>query len=103
MRDASRFNARTVGRSRAVFFSLAAVAVAGAILASVSGLVFGAGTASARSNIFIPYWNTAMSHNVPHWDDGCNCYSGYDSIFDGFDRSYDLFPPDNVLRLSAPP
>ncbi len=102
MRDARRFNARTIGRSRRMFFSLAAVIVAGALVAAVFGLAFGASTASARSTIFIPYWNTAMFHNVPHFDDGCECYSGYDSVFDGFDRDFGLFPPDNVLRLSPP-
>ena len=100
MRDARRFNVRAIGRVRAL---LAAAIVAGALVASVSVLAFGTGSASARSTIFIPYWNTAMSHNQPHWDDGCMCYSGYDSVFDGFDRDFGLFPPDNVLRLSAPP
>ena len=99
MRYAKSFNARTSGRVRAL---LAAVIVTGALVVSASILVFGTSPAAARSNIFIPYWNTAMSHNVPHWDDGCECYNGYDSIFDGFDRDFGLFPPDNVLALSVP-
>jgi hypothetical protein len=101
MKDASRLNARRIGRTRTALLLAGAVAV-GALFVGLSGMVFGAGTASARTNIFIPYWNTAMSHNVPHWDDGCECYSGTDSVFDGFDRSYMLFPPDNVLDLSPP-
>ena len=102
MGDASRFNARTIGRSRTVFFSLAAVVVVGAIAVAVSGLAFGASTASARSNSFIPYWYTQTSHQQPHWDDGCLCYSGHDTVVDGFDRSFDFIPSDNALRLSPP-
>lgn len=104
MRDTSRFNARTIRRLRAALLpSLAGLVVVGAIMVGVSGLVFGAGTASARSNSFIPFWYTSMTHQQAHWDDGCECYNGYDTIVDGYDRAFGwLFPPDNAMLLSPP-
>jgi hypothetical protein len=67
---------------------------------AASVLAFGTHTASARSTIFIPYWYTQTSHQEPHWNG--QFYDGYDTVVDGFDRSYDLFPPDNALRISPP-
>jgi hypothetical protein len=101
MRDAESSNRGTKERRRAAFSPWmigGIVVVAVVVVASV--LAFGARTASARQSIFIPYWYTQTSHQQAHFDDGCECYSGYDTIVDGFDRSYDLFPPDNALDLS---
>ncbi len=77
--------------------------VAGALAVSVSFLVFGAGAASARTTQKIPYWDTVVSNQTPHWDDGCECYSGYDTNITGFDRDFGMFPPDNVAKISPPP
>ena len=94
MRDASRFNARAM---------LAGVVVVGAIVVAVSGLAFGAGKASARSSSFIPFWYTVMTHQQAHWDEGCNCFKGYDTVTDGFDRDFgsSYFPPE-FIHLSPP-
>jgi hypothetical protein len=102
MREASRFDARKIGRSRTALLLTGAVLV-GALFAAVSGLGFGAGTASARSTQKIPYWNTVVTTLTHHWDDGCECYNGYDTNIMGFDRDFGMFPPDNVAKISPPP
>lgn len=99
MRDANSFNSGSVWRSRKFLASLGIAVAAGAIAVSVSA--FGAGAASARTTQKIPYWNTVTSHTEPHWNG--QFYDGYDTVIDGFDRDFGMFPPDNVLRLSPPP